>query len=63
MTPYILNHELLHEICRLAFQDSGDYCLNYGSVHQKWPGTSEQNWRRDQPKYPLVKEGPDAPEA
>lgn len=62
MTPYILNHELLHEICRLAFQYSGDYCLNYGSVHKKWPGTSKQNWRRDQPKYPLVKEGPDAPE-
>ncbi|KAG5971522.1 hypothetical protein E4U58_007484 [Claviceps cyperi] len=58
----ILNHELLHKICRLTFQESGDYWLGYGAVIENGPGTTEQKWHRDQPRYPLVKEGPDAPE-
>ncbi|KAG6072263.1 hypothetical protein E4U15_007017 [Claviceps sp. LM218 group G6] len=58
----ILNHELLHKICRLTFQESGDYWLGYGAVIENGPGTSEQIWHRDQPNLPLVKEGPDAPE-
>nr|ATW01306.1 EasH [Claviceps gigantea] len=58
----ILNHGLLHEICRRTFWESGDYWLGFGAVIENGPGTEQQKWHRDQPIYPLVKQGPDAPE-
>ncbi|KAI1658833.1 putative oxygenase [Daldinia decipiens] len=58
----MLNHEMLHGLCRLAFKDSGDYWLGYGAVIENGPGTKEQPWHRDQPNYGLLKSGPDAPE-
>ncbi|RFU74757.1 oxygenase [Trichoderma arundinaceum] len=58
----ILNHELMHEVSRRAFKESGDYWLGYGAVIENGPGTPEQFWHRDQPNYALVKGGPDAPE-
>jgi len=58
----IMNHEFMHEICRLTFMESGDYWLGYGAVIENGPGTAEQKWHRDQPEYPLVKQGPGAPE-
>nr|AEV21219.1 putative oxygenase [Periglandula ipomoeae] len=58
----ILNHEFMHEICRLTFMESGDYWLGYGAVIENGPGTTEQKWHRDQPDYALIKQGPDAPE-
>ncbi|KAI1214322.1 PhyH-domain-containing protein [Annulohypoxylon truncatum] len=54
----ILNHELMHELCRLAFEVSGDYWLGYGAVMENGPGTHEQSWHRDQPNYPLLRSGP-----
>lgn len=54
----ILNHELMHEICRMTFEESGDYWLGYGAVIENGPGTKEQPWHRDQLTHPLLKTGP-----
>nr|AGS32042.1 putative oxygenase [Epichloe hybrida]AVA32097.1 EasH [Epichloe hybrida] len=59
----ILNHELMHDVCRLAFQESGDYWLGYGAAIENGPGTQEQIWHRDQPDYALLKAGPGTAEA
>jgi verruculogen synthase len=58
----ILNHKLLHGICERAFEPSGDYWLGYGTVIDNGPKTELQPWHRDQPNYPLLRSGPDAPE-
>jgi len=58
----IMNHEFMHELCRLTFMESGDYWLGYGAVIENGPGTGEQKWHRDQPEYPLIKQGPGTPE-
>ncbi|RYP10941.1 hypothetical protein DL764_000377 [Monosporascus ibericus] len=54
----ILNHELMHDVCRMAFEESGDYWLGAGAVIESGPGTQEQYWHRDQPNYALLKAGP-----
>ncbi|KAI1478852.1 PhyH-domain-containing protein [Daldinia eschscholtzii] len=54
----VLNHELLHQLCTLAFEPSGDYWLGYSAVIENGPGTKEQFWHRDQPNYPLLRSGP-----
>ncbi|OTA60882.1 putative oxygenase [Hypoxylon sp. EC38] len=54
----VLNHKLMHDICRHAFEDSGDYWLGYGAVIENGPGTDEQFWHRDQPNYALLRSGP-----
>ncbi|KAG5913187.1 hypothetical protein E4U53_004968 [Claviceps sorghi] len=45
----VLNHPLLHAVCRRTFWDSGDYWLGYGAVIENGPGTEQQKWHRDQP--------------
>ncbi|KAG6016487.1 hypothetical protein E4U54_001306 [Claviceps lovelessii] len=58
----MLNHELMHKVCRLTFEESGDYWLGYSAVLENGPGAPEQQWHRDQPSYRLVKQGPNAPQ-
>ncbi|KAF7597146.1 hypothetical protein BBP40_009484 [Aspergillus hancockii] len=54
----ILNHGLMHELCRRAFAATGDYWLSSGAVIENGPGTPEQGWHRDQPSYPVIQAGP-----
>ncbi|KAG5998981.1 hypothetical protein E4U43_002332 [Claviceps pusilla] len=58
----MLHHELRHKVCRLTFEESGDYWLGYSAVLENGPGAPEQQWHRDQPSYPLVKQGSNAPQ-
>ncbi|KAI2641180.1 putative oxygenase [Xylaria nigripes] len=58
----VLNHQLMHEICRKAFEDSGDYWLGFSAAIESGPGTEGQIWHRDQPYSALVKSGPGTPE-
>ncbi|KAE8348772.1 hypothetical protein BDV28DRAFT_161054 [Aspergillus coremiiformis] len=59
----VLNHELMHGICRRAFETVGDYWMGYGSVIENGPGREAQPWHRDQPNHPLLNTGPGSPEA
>ncbi|RYP54387.1 hypothetical protein DL768_000804 [Monosporascus sp. mg162] len=59
----ILNHELLHDVRRMAFEESGDYWLAYDAVIESGPGTQEQVWHRDWPNYASPKAGAGTTEA
>jgi verruculogen synthase len=58
----ILNHGLMHVLCRRAFSVTGDYWLASGAVIDNGPGTPEQIWHRDQPSYPVIQMGPGSAE-
>ncbi|OGE48059.1 hypothetical protein PENARI_c033G07768 [Penicillium arizonense] len=58
----VLNHDLMHELCRRAFSVTGDYWLASGAVIDNGPGTPKQIWHRDQPSYPVIQVGPGSAE-
>lgn len=58
----VLNHELMHELCKAIFEEVGDYWLAAGVMIDNGPGTPQQALHRDHRLPPLLEGGPDSPE-
>jgi verruculogen synthase len=58
----ILNNPVLHNICQVAFKDSGDYWCLTGTVMETMPGNPAQPVHRDEATHPIIQHlKPDAP--
>ncbi|KAL4928046.1 phytanoyl-CoA dioxygenase family protein [Aspergillus undulatus] len=57
----ILNHELVHDLCRRFFPSTEDYWLLTAAIIDHGPGTPPQVWHRDWLSHPMVRSGPDDP--
>ena len=58
----ILNNPAIHQICKLAFEQTGDYWLGSHVYRLTQPGHPAQDWHRDANGWPLVKaQRPESP--
>jgi verruculogen synthase len=57
----VLNHNLMHDISRLALEAHGDYWLSSSGIIENCPGAKRQSWHRDQAPNTLFQQGPDKP--
>ncbi|EEP82796.1 predicted protein [Uncinocarpus reesii 1704] len=51
----ILNNPILHDICKIAFKEHGDYWLLNGMAMEMAPGNPIQQIHRDQGTHPILK--------
>lgn len=58
----ILNNPIMHQMCKVAFEQTGDYWLVSAVLRLTQPGHPAQPWHRDANGWPLVKsQQPGAP--
>ncbi|KAI1921703.1 Verruculogen synthase [Ophidiomyces ophidiicola] len=50
----ILNNPILHEVCKVAFKEHGDYWLLNGMAMEMAPGNPVQQLHRDQGTHPIL---------
>lgn len=58
----VLNHGLMHEVCKKVFDETGDYWLASAAVLQHAPGAPRQHLHHDYMPHPLIDNGPGGPE-